>query len=158
MAFVDYYAVLNVSQDATEEEINNAFFQIFDEGAPAGQFKLASEAHDVLSESRDRAAYDKTFGFLLVIQTEPAPYLSGLCFQLAKPEQAHLKLMGIIEEFKSWVVKKTNLEWEEAQHENYDYDLHADNDEPYLVLRFASEKDLASFVQKLKDDRKIKRD
>jgi curved DNA-binding protein CbpA len=156
MSFVDYYAVLNVSREATEQEISEAFFTIFDEGASPAFFGLASEAHDILSNMNKRSEYDKTLGYLLVIQTEPDMYLSGMVYHLNKPDQAHLKLQAIIDEFKSWVVSKTSFEWEEAQHENYDYDLHADNDVPYVVLKFSRESDLASFADKLKTQKRIK--
>ena len=156
MEFVDHYAVLNISRNATENEIMAAYFTFLGDEASEEHFRLAAQARNILMNKKDRANYDKTFGYLMLIQTEPAKYLNGVCYQLLKPDDAHIKLLSIIETFKSWVTKKTLLEWDEAQKENYSVDLHESDDAPYVILRCARESDVADFAKKLTDDRIIK--
>lgn len=63
----DYYEVLGVSRDATEEQIKKAFRKLafqyhpdhnHDHGAEA-QFKEVNEAYEILSDSEKRHAYDR---------------------------------------------------------------------------------------------------
>ncbi|MHA1396917.1 MAG: molecular chaperone DnaJ [Candidatus Heimdallarchaeaceae archaeon] len=67
----DYYEVLGVSKDATEEEIKKAYrkkaMQFHpdrnpDDPTAAEKFKEATEAYDILSDPQKRSAYDR-FGF-----------------------------------------------------------------------------------------------
>ncbi|MHA2357616.1 MAG: molecular chaperone DnaJ [Candidatus Heimdallarchaeaceae archaeon] len=67
----DYYEVLDVSKDATEEEIKKSFRKKAMEYHPdrnpddpdaAEKFKEATEAYDILSNPEKRSAYDR-FGF-----------------------------------------------------------------------------------------------
>ena len=71
MAKRDYYEVLGVSKTATEEEIKKAYRKIALANHPdthpndkdaEERFKEASEAYEVLSDSKKRKAYDQ-FGF-----------------------------------------------------------------------------------------------
>lgn len=156
MEFVDHYAALNISQNATENEIMAAYFTFLDAEASEERFRSAAQARNILMNKKERANYDKTFGYLMVIQTEPAKYINGVCYQLLKPDDAHIKLLSIIESFKSWVTKKTSLEWDEAQQENYSVDFHSSEYAPYVILRCGRESDVADFAKKLTDERLIK--
>ena len=68
MAKRDYYTVLGVNRDATEEEIKKAYRKLAMKHHPdrnAGEkgaeekFKEAKEAYEMLSDARKRAAYDQ---------------------------------------------------------------------------------------------------
>ena len=71
MAKRDYYEVLGVSKNATEEEIKKAYRKIAmanhpdthpDDKAAEERFKEASEAYEILSDKTKRQNYDQ-FGF-----------------------------------------------------------------------------------------------
>ena len=63
----DYYEVLDISRDATNEEIKKAFRKLAfkyhpdhnREDGTAERFKEVNEAYEVLSDSDKRAAYDR---------------------------------------------------------------------------------------------------
>jgi len=68
MAKRDYYEVLGVAQNASDDEIKKAYRRMAmkyhpdrnpDDPAAAERFKEAKEAYDVLSDARKRAAYDQ---------------------------------------------------------------------------------------------------
>ena len=67
MAKKDYYAVLGVSRDATDDEIRKTYRQLARKYHPdlnkerdaEEHFKRLGEAYEVLSDSKKRAAYDK---------------------------------------------------------------------------------------------------
>lgn len=67
MEYKDYYKILGVARDATQDDIKRAFRKLArkyhpdvnkDEGAEA-KFKEVGEANDVLSDPEKRAAYDQ---------------------------------------------------------------------------------------------------
>ncbi|HEV2614919.1 MAG TPA: hypothetical protein VGV92_09515 [Gammaproteobacteria bacterium] len=157
MLFVDYYAVLDVPRDATEHEINVAYGDIITTpNLSADLYRLALEARQLLTNIRARENYDKTFGYPIVIQTQSADYPNARCYQLAQSEDVITRLLSIKEDFKHWIVKKTQLDWMEAQRENYDYEIVADADAPYLIMRFMLEREANAFAKKLMDERRIK--
>lgn len=157
MVFVDYYAVLDISREATEKEINNAFFKL-SETTPAPEiFAQAMEGREILTSKRERAAYDKSFGYSLVIQTQSAPLKNSQCYVLTRPAQAHIILLALSDDFKNWISQKTGLEWSELQNVGYHCDLFSHPTAPYLTLRFQDEKNLSAYAKKLMEERKIKK-
>ncbi len=156
MAFTDYYAALNISREATSEDIHAAFMRALGNEVSADVFRRATEAQTVLSDVKKRAMYDKNFGYLMVIQAIPFSYLSGMVYELTSPERAHAKFLTIVDEFKKYIEKRTQTSWDDAQVENYSYELFADDENPYVVLRFAHNNDVVSFADKLKRERVIK--
>jgi len=59
----DYYKILGVSEDASEEEIREAYYRLAhkyhpDKGGDAEKFKEINEAYQVLSDKEKRAKYD----------------------------------------------------------------------------------------------------
>ena len=70
MKFQDYYEVLGVPRDADEAELKRAFRELARKYHPdmnpgrvaEEKFKEANEAYAVLSDSRERARYDR-YGF-----------------------------------------------------------------------------------------------
>ena len=156
MAFIDYYAALNISREATAKDIQEAFFRTFEDKGSAEDFRRASEAHEVLGNPQKRAEYDKNFGHLMVVQAIKFPYSTGTAYELANPERAHAKLLKIVEDYKSFVENRAQTTWDDAQFENYSYELVADDENPYVVLQFVHNTDLGSFANKLKAERVIK--
>ena len=68
MAKRDYYEVLGVSKNATDAELKKAYRRLAmkyhpdrnpDDKKAEDNFKEAKEAHDILSDSQKRAAYDQ---------------------------------------------------------------------------------------------------
>ena len=68
MAKKDYYEVLGVSKNATDAELKKAYRRLAmkyhpdrnpDDSSAEEKFKEAKEAHDVLSDTQKRAAYDQ---------------------------------------------------------------------------------------------------
>lgn len=85
MAKRDYYEVLNLAQQASEEDIKKAYRRLAmkyhpdrnpDDAVAEERFKEAKEAYEVLSDSRKRAAYDQ-FGHAGVDTSAGAGGFSG---------------------------------------------------------------------------------
>ena len=76
----DYYEVLGVGRDATDEEVKRAFRKLAfkyhpdrnREGGAEEKFKEIGEAYEVLSDAQKRAAYDQ-FGHAGVDQSAGGP-------------------------------------------------------------------------------------
>lgn len=69
MAYANYYRILDISPDATEDEIKKAYRKralkvhpdVNDSPNAAEQFKMLNEARDVLSDPSRRASYDRIY-------------------------------------------------------------------------------------------------
>lgn len=64
MANKDYYNILGVSKNASDDEIKRAFRKLAqehhpDKGGDSGKFKELNEAYSILSDPHKRAAYDR---------------------------------------------------------------------------------------------------
>lgn len=68
MAKRDYYEVLEVARDATEDDLKRAYRKLAmkyhpdrnqGDGAAEGRFKEVNEAYDILKDAEKRAAYDR---------------------------------------------------------------------------------------------------
>ncbi len=157
MAFIDYYAVLNLPRDASEQEVDMAFFSLIQSGTlTPDEIDEVLSARQMLADWRERTKYDQKFGYPMAIQSESMPMMNTMCYQLTKPREAIGILLSIKDDFIQWVTQKTELTWQEAEAENYGYDLQADISMPYLILRFPRERERVNFAKKLVDERKIK--
>jgi curved DNA-binding protein CbpA len=145
MEFVDYYAALNLKRDADAKQIRQAFLAKLDAAPQPEQFQLCTEAYSVLRNRYKRARYDRSLGHLLVIQAYQEDYPSASVFQLNSFKPA-FGFKNLIEYFQSWVMKKYNITWEEAQLAQFAYQLGSGKTNPFVILRFPQEQDMKKFI------------
>lgn len=155
MEFVDYYAVLNLPQNARIKEIQKAFDAIVQNPPDPELFEQCAKAYTVLINPYKRARYDKLRGVLLVIQILPRPYPNATVFEI-NSIQPYASIFSLIEKFKQWIQTKYDYDWSEAQAANFSYTLENAQDESYVLFRFPTKTALQGFSNFLMLNKYIK--
>jgi len=155
MEFIDYYTVLNLPKTARIKEIQQAFDAIINDPPDPDIFETCARAYATLVNPYKRARYDKLMGYLIVIQITPSTYLNAKCFEI-NSVQPYASLHSLINKFKSWIEKKYDYDWYEAQLARYSYHLENKQDQSYLLLRFPSQSSMESFEKYLVSNKFVK--
>jgi curved DNA-binding protein CbpA len=152
--FVDYYAALHLPKNAPIREVKKALDDFMENPNP-DDFDVCIKAYKILSNPYKRARYNKTFGYLMVIEAGYQEYLNAVHYPL-NSIQPYASLQSLIEKFKAWILVKYDFDWKEAQAANYSYHLKNTDENLWLVLRFPIASDLEKFSRLLVRQRLIK--
>ncbi|WP_417762794.1 DnaJ C-terminal domain-containing protein [Shewanella sp.] len=99
MAFKDYYQIMGVARDATEQEIKKAYKRLARKYHPdvnkaadaEARFKELGEAYDVLRDPKKRAAYDQFGADWQTARHAQADGFAGQQYEQAGPDMHHFE-------------------------------------------------------------------
>lgn len=155
MEFVDYYAALKLARNADGKQIRKGFLEALEVTRGPEQFQLCTEAYSVLRNRYKRARYDRSLGYLMMVQAQKEDYLSAAVYSLSTSRLSS-GFRALIQAFRNWINTRYDLTWEEAQSANFAYQLKRGKENPSLLLRFPTQSDLETFAAKALSEKFIR--